>query len=270
MVLFGSRDPDDKPVLFHYTGAEKLALILTSRRLWLSPYSAMRDPRENNTWRPSLGWRGSVDQDSFDVMALWEELDAAVRQRAKLACFTMDRPEHNNSFSGTSRGWARARMWEQYAERHRGAVLVFDHQKLDEVMTTQLDGRMHQGPVRYLDGHWTMEAFRHLMVEDLLERGCVAVADEIIEQHGDDLYFEKDIDWASEFEYRYVTVTEADHEEVEALPALEAIILGMDYPDHEVAVLRYRLSKCGLPDNFPVARCRWSNGHPILLPAFGP
>jgi hypothetical protein len=35
MVLFGSRDPGDEPVLFHYTGAEKLALILTSQRLWL-------------------------------------------------------------------------------------------------------------------------------------------------------------------------------------------------------------------------------------------
>jgi hypothetical protein len=214
MVLFGSRDPGDEPVLFHYTGAEKLALILTSQRLWLSPYSAMRDPRENNTWRPGLSLGDGLDPNSFDAQALWEELDAAVRQRAKLVCFTMDRPEHEYSFSGTSRGWARARMWEQYAERHRGAVLVFDHDKLDEIMTTQIDGRVHKGPVRYLDGYWSMDAFRGLMVEDLLERGCVAVADEIIEKHGDDLYFEKDVDWASEFEYRFVTVSEADHEEV--------------------------------------------------------
>src|SRR3978361_716009 len=51
MVLFASRDPGDEPVLFHYTGAEKLALILTSQRLWLSPYSAMRDPLEDITGR---------------------------------------------------------------------------------------------------------------------------------------------------------------------------------------------------------------------------
>jgi len=269
MALFGGPDPGEGPRLYHYTSAEKLALILTSKRLWLGPYSAMRDPRENGTWRPNLTRRGDTDPPGTDVFELWDQLDAAMRQRAKMVCFTQDRPESGWSPLGADRGWARARMWEQYGDRHRGAILIFDQEKLDAIVTEALPVGLHKGPVHYAAGPWMMQAVGTFELQDIAERGSLAVAEEAIAQHADVLYFEKDIDWASEMEYRYVVINDSHHEEVEALSALLGIIVGMDYPSHELAVLRHRLEQCGLPD-LPVSRCMWSNGSPMPVPAFFP
>jgi hypothetical protein len=48
---------------------------------------------------------------------------------------------------------------------------------------------------------------------------------------------------------------------------LVGIVVGLDYPDQEIAVLRHRMTMGGVAD-VPVARCIWLNGYPQAVPAF--
>src|SRR3712207_7604623 len=64
------------------------------------------------------------------------------RRRARLACLTMDRTP--NAFgSPFHRGWARARMWSQYSDAHRGACLVLDHAALDGAISAHFRSEEH-------------------------------------------------------------------------------------------------------------------------------
>jgi hypothetical protein len=230
--VFDDLKPHEK-YLYHYTGPDKLALILLNETVRLSPYSNMRDPRENSAWRPAFTSSGEGDESEIDVFQLWQDLDAALRQRAKMACFTMDRAPRNPDFPTTARGWARARMWEQYADRHRGAVLIFDHARLEATMADALGDGMLVGPVDYTEGPWKLPEFQPVSLTDVRTNGVGATAERLIESGGSQLFFQKDVDWEGETEYRYVTISDEPYESVKVLSALLGIVVGQDFPDHE-------------------------------------
>jgi hypothetical protein len=253
--------------LYHYTGPDKLALILLNGSVRLSPYSGMRDPRENSRWSPTLTTIGGTNPSNDEVFQLWADLDAALRQRAKMACFTMDRAPRNQIYENTARGWARARMWEQYADRHRGAVLIFDHEALDSTMRASLGNRLLAGSVHYVEGPWSLPDFQPVSIDDVRKKGVGTVAKELIKQGGKQFFFQKDVDWESETEYRYVAVSDEPYESVQVLSALAGIVVGQDYPPQEIAVLRHRMRIAGSAE-VPVRRCLWINGYPQALPAF--
>jgi hypothetical protein len=272
MILFGSLDPGEE-YLYHYTRSETLAIILSgSCSLRLSPYGNSRDPREYMPWYPGFSAEADVDSSpaNFDLLAVCADLDRHWRQRAKMACLTLDHSAPEVRFESPSRGWGRARMWEQYADRHRGAVLMFDRGRLDGAMSSALAGKgnYYFGDVDYTDEpQFAITGSSSLLtVGKILDRGAASVAEQYIEQEGQSLYFRKNRDWASEAEYRYVIVNDSHYEHVPVRSSLVAIIIGMEYPEHEKKVLRHRLEAAGSPD-LPVASAAWQNGSPTLLPS---
>ena len=271
MVLFGSLDPGEE-YLYHYTRSETLAIILAGWcSLRLSPYGNSRDPREYMPWYPGLTAEADVDAspDNFDFLAACADLDRHWRQRAKMACLTLDHSAPELAFESPSRGWGRARMWEQYADRHRGAVLMFDRGRLDAEMSSALlgKGNYYFGEVDYTDEPQFAVAgsSKLLTVGEIFNCGAASVAEQYIEQEGRSLYLRKNRDWASEAEYRYVIVNDSPYEHVPVRDSTVAIVVGMGYPEHEKKVLRHRLEAAGLPD-MPVASTIWQNGSPILVP----
>jgi hypothetical protein len=121
--------------LFHYTTAERaFEKILLTRRLRMSPYRAMRDPLENKDLHLTFAGRvGESDEDSADFeRAAFEALGMikTIRDAVRLLSFTVDTEKWETPWGS---GWARPRMWEQYADNHAGVCLVFD--KTDAIDT---------------------------------------------------------------------------------------------------------------------------------------
>lgn len=138
--------------LFHYTGIDKAKLILDELRMKLSPFTTMRDPREFKAWAPpAVGFTGNATDE--DVERAWAEASArldAVRRRFKLLSLTQD----DLTIPGTyGRGYARSRLWEQYAQVGQGVCLAFAKDAAIAEIPPQLQafGPEYHGGVIYRD-----------------------------------------------------------------------------------------------------------------------
>jgi hypothetical protein len=268
MPLFADLGPGES-YLYHYTSASTLALILDGGSLRLGPYSNTRDPRENKEWWSSFTATDGEDvsPETWDIFEVSRTLDAAIRQRAKLACLTLDRQPSSFSVTHLTRGYARARMWEQYADQHRGAVLIFDRDRLDAAVERTLGHQvLFHGEVQYSDEGTELGLVMRFCVRDTRNPTALrAAADMVIKSHGRSLFFGKNTDWLTECEYRYVAVSDKAEEFVPIKDSLVALVVGMDYPSHEGSVLGYRLERLGVPE-LPVAQLMWFNGSPSPVP----
>jgi len=267
-------------LLFHYASGEKLGMILKSETLWLSPYAETNDPRENREWvaqftLPSTGGRppekylGVNEEVARDAHAATDRL---LRRGARLACFTKDRPKSEGAAQGAlfHRGWARARMWEQYADHHMGACLVFSCSDFIDLVDDQIphgDGDLFAaGSVRYVDRALSIS----LSWTDVVDDGIEATLDRFQTERWtpNDLYFTKNQDWESEREFRIVCSlwNVAETEEHKPLPiaygsSLRGIVLGEHFPEAEGALIASRMDS---QTELGVVRCEWHSGVPIL------
>ncbi len=250
--------------LYHYTSASTLSLILDSGSLRLGPYSQTRDPRENREWLPTFVpiEPDELWPDDWDMFEVSKTLNQTIRQRAKLICFTLDR-ETAAIRRALGEGYGRARMWEQYADLHRGAVLVLEREALDWSVAQEMEHKASSlDPCATAMTARIFDHVMHFQVRDTLD--MAAAAEDVIKTSNGELFFRKNTDWEGETEYRYVVVSDNAAEFVPIQPSLAAIVVGMDYPTQELSVLRYRLEKLDLAE-LPVAGLHWLNGLPMPL-----
>lgn len=270
---------------FHYTTrCAAFEHIIPSRQLRLSPFSQMRDPLEAKlppvTLITGLGTNSPLD----DQLAVMDELNALsardpdpVRDRTKLLCLTVDRhePEAAGPPTNYGAGWARARMWDQYAEHGKGVCLVFSR----PVLTLEVMGRPTQYPrathqeVRYtptgLAGTEATvikvpnniaamrETFPDRPLADLLW-------DVHFGQHKKELLFTKLQDWESEHEYRFVITADEDGPVfVNVTQSLVGVVVGHDFPAWQRAGVR---TLCDTED-LGVSRINWqcASGPELVL-----
>jgi hypothetical protein len=89
----------------------------------------MRDPLENKERAEHLFAPASwSDEDVEKLRAL--ERDALAN--TKILSLTVDRPRDPGVSEAHAWGYARPRMWEQYAENHVGVCLVFDRDHIHQ------------------------------------------------------------------------------------------------------------------------------------------
>ena len=142
---------EDGTWLFHYT-TRRAAFedILPKKRMRFSPYTEMRDPLENK-WLFNSSYTiptGMPDDDPNHpdrTQAFLEARAAAIRESAKVLSLTLDAPGFEEA-PLFGRGWARARMWEQYAENHAGVCLLFRRDAIIERVTESLRSQGLPGP----------------------------------------------------------------------------------------------------------------------------
>jgi hypothetical protein len=223
---------------YHYTTADAaFAHILPTTKLRLSRLAEMRDPVENKDWVqvlfPPPSW-------STEEMLRFEAVARQVIYETKILSFTVDSPEAGRR-PEHSRGYARPRMWEQYAENHRGVCLVFDLTSL----RARIEGEVARfrralfGLVTYsdlpLEHH---ETARSLDATDLVvagrgdyERGLEIHLDE----HAQELFFRKLSDWSTESEYRFI-VTDGTSGDIvlDFGDTLRAVVLGEHFPAWQI------------------------------------
>jgi hypothetical protein len=223
---------------YHYTAsAATFEHILPSGQLRMSSLRCLRDPVENKDW--VQGWFTSASWPPADVARFGAAKDR-VLDETKVVSFTLDEPTGNRS-PQYARGYARPRMWEQYAENHAGVCLVFDRKLLDEWFKVGLPARKHtiSHDIVYSDsplpGH---EAARTLHAVQLIEAGGEDLEVGLrkhLEIHALELFFRKLEDWSTEHEYRYI-VFDKDSVETQILfgDALRAVIVGERFPTWQI------------------------------------
>lgn len=267
--IFSNRVNDDESYLYHYTSASTLAKILESRQLRMGPYSRTNDPRETSEWNPTIDLdEGDEDLSSAELNKMFHRI-GDIRDGVKLACFTLDseidQPQFRLPFH---RGWARARMWHQYANGHSGVCLILDRARWNRDLRTMGENKsaaIYEGPVRYEDA--TLGQYQSLLTfssTELRTGESNKSIKRILDGHGQELFFLKNRDWESETEYRFLAVSDSPEEYVSVSSSLVGIVLGQDFPSTEFSVLGDRLRRNG----FSTVRCahlHWSNGAPLVF-----
>src|SRR5882724_7365273 len=189
--------PAHRDFVYHYTKLERaIENILPSGRLRLSPVDTTNDPWEI---RPEQGGVASVRENLDDLPNMLKELDAVVR-RARLACFCQDDPAAEGRSGSSLWGWARDRLWAQYADNHRGVCLWFDRKALVRSFESALRerGECISGDVEYDDTHAVPPIDADAAVRGPRDQYLA----EYRRMNTRARYFRKRLDWAGEREFR--------------------------------------------------------------------
>ena len=264
---------------FHYTTRDAaFGHILPTRKLRMSPYSAMRDPLENKKWLFPGSY--SVPDDIPDghpehPETAGQEFGAAaneIRDSAKLLSLTIDAEDLRGRAELFGRGWARARMWEQYAENHAGVCLRFKREdltaRITESLNTQGLASPYHRPVGYTDEG--SGGGLPLNLNEIVGKVDGEFVRQFVQQHHIRLFFRKTIDWESEHEYRFVVTTpDMEYVYVDFGDALDVVAVGENCPRWQWPAV---VEACQGLNAEPV-RVEWSTGAPRawrLRPAEAP
>jgi Protein of unknown function (DUF2971) len=256
--------------LCHYTkGEAAFEHILHDQVLRMSPYARMRDPLENREL--AFVSATAVDDSQAEDIRLLHlgELIQQVRNRMVLLSLTADAedgygPEHEPFM----RAWARARLWEQYAQNHAGVCIVFDRVSLLKDLRAHLSAR---GPtaaktVDYSPRGFTDTATSQIDLTRFNPYDLPALARFVIErQH--DLFFVKTLDWKSEHEFRVIhSPDEASGEGYVYVPFLagsvRAVIAGERFAEARLDAARATCDQVGVE----LLRIEWRAGIPRPTP----
>jgi hypothetical protein len=234
-------------LLYHYTTRERaFEHILPTSQLRFSPYRAMRDPLENEAWRPQPAgyWsspaQGQPGDPGHPETNYWQfnSWAAQIWDQAHLLAFTVDADDYSAENERFGRGWARARMWEQYGEGHAGVCLAFDREQLVANFATSLQSQdlasAYHRPVEYTEsGKEPLLLGADMLTEEISQERVSA----LIEANHDSLFFLKALDWRSEYEYRFVVTAPPGGEGVlvEFGDSLVGIVAGEKFPDWQIA-----------------------------------
>lgn len=269
MALFAG-DVEPERYLYHYTTRQAaLASILPQAQLRLGPLTWTNDPRESQHWLVTLSSGApEAGDDAEERVAILREADRLIKATTKLVCFTRDDQErlHRGPGEPFARGWAHSRMWAQYADRHAGVCLVFERDALARaVEELRGQGTLWDGPVIYANRPYLEPDAATLSEEAIRGRGLRAVVDEHVHRHWDALFFVKNEDWATEWEYRWV-LRGRDSRPVffSVAKSLAGIVVGPGFPLADARLLEDYAEDFGVSD--AVGRCLWSNGFPTIVP----
>jgi len=255
--------------LYHYTTLETaLVYILPSRRLRLSPFSKMRDPREYKQWFP--GAAGYYEDKSEDELMRGYAAAAArlnlLRDEFKLLSLTTDSDSAEEGAYG--RGFARSRLWETYAGRGSGVCLVLRKDAALRVIAPQLEavGRAAHGPVHYENLRTHTDVMFNF--EEIFSGDVDAIADRIAANHMEKLFLTKNTEWESEREYRFIVRSPSEYEYVDLASALVAVCRGPQSAREAEHSLRHFANELDIA----IGLVQWDHNDPMLLgrPLGGP
>ncbi len=257
-------------LLYHYTSIESACKILKSNKLRLSNLTTMNDPLE--FCEPdNFSFIGKCE----NISKVIDELRLSLQERenfVRLFCFCKDefcnqeewqnqKAQHKAS-NLLHKGWARNRMWAQYADNHKGVCLVFNKA---EFKTKFMEMKVQVPQRKILED-------REITYTNYLHEFKATMTDEInAKNHGDNFshYFLDDKrlkylffkceDYRDENEYRFVLIDNQLKSATEELfvdigTSLKAIILGQRFSNlirlvPPIDVEQYRIQwNCGFPE----------------------
>ena len=262
--------PED--LLYHYTTRETaLGFILPTGSIRFGLMRYMNDPREAKKWLifpyRDVGLPG-YPQSEEELFAFSAAVSGVFQSTTKILSFTRDAPAED-TFDVFARGYAHPRMWTHYGGGHTGLCLVFNARALSGAIRRALRGRgdLWHAPVVYADEAVDESRAFRIDYGRIAEIGLEDAASEHVAAHRDALFFRKNTDWASEWEYRWVLRSpELAAVFVPIRTSLRGVIRGDAFPDADLDVYRHQLKDY---PNASEGLLRWMNGGPIFVPGHG-
>jgi len=220
--------------LCHYTNEKSAEIIISTMALRFGKISESNDPIEMKRFS-SCGMDPDLSADDKERNRVSNQLMEYLNKILQVICFS-EGTIKNAKFGAFVYGesfeidledglihpgnihnfWERPpyylpRMWAQYGDNHKGACLIFDKNKLINQIVEQtrdLYNISHKAVI-YKDIILDME-YRYSYTDRFYKYytpdtgGIVDFVQNYIKNGSDLTYFSKDIDWASEKEYRFL------------------------------------------------------------------
>lgn len=254
------------PWLGHYTSAATaFEHIVPSNKLRMSPYLLMRDPTENKDLVPGTAF---YPKEGVNHEQAWWEAIGLIKQkrdRMRLLSTTHDVTGYPDGRETFGCCWARPRVWEQYADAHRGVCLVFSREGFTAALTSDLGISVEFGQVEYTPVGIADSAADHIIDERLFDPATSeqAVLD-YLQNERHDLFFLKSDDWTTEYEFRaLLTSTDDEYAFADYGDSLQAVVLGEKFPDWQIAGAK---ELCDA-SNIELKQIIWHKGRPITVKA---
>jgi len=202
-----------------------------------------------------------VDRDALD------EAVADYKRKLRIGAFCLDqlsKTDHEPSL----RGYARPRMWAQYAENHRGVCIVLDRESLNQAVRSKYpdhdDSWVRDGRVRYV----TVVNDPTSIAIEYREGEVQSCVNEYFARYSDSRFFAKHVDWRDENEYRWVYFDPDESGKKSPFVAIKdsvvGLVLGEDYEGSHLPVARMFAEHYELNGN--VVQCRWNRLALYLIP----
>lgn len=263
-MIMGVNDADR--LLYHYTSMRVARdYIVKSRTLRMGSFRNTNDPKESKNWEFNLGTNEKRDMLEFNQRELSKKLSDAFKDHARVLCLSRDTPPltGNQLEDISKRGYAKPRMWAQYADRHKGVCLVLDRKLMDQAVATACAKAfaVYCGNITYRDQSvvpgW--EGDYMINVDELDRRGFERYWRDHVATFKKRLFFEKMADWRDEREFRYVAFSdEAEDIYVDISRALVGVMFGDSAEESEVDALIDVL----LPTSVEMMGLKWKNCSP--------
>ena len=261
---------DSEDAIFHYTklsvGIEK---ILFERRIHLSLVKDTNDPREYS-YRTFYAV-GSRMPDDFSKLysQVLDELDRLLRFQSRIVCFCSNRRprilvnDHKTKEDADSivGGWAKSRMWSQYAEGHTGLCLVFSKKAIEEQMQSVSEFyRIDQ--VRYGPPEAISAQGMTINGNTLSQQGVKDYSINHLRATYESLLFLKNIDYRDEAECRlFVFDPMSAFEYMDISKSLKAVVIGDRTPEVYLPLIKSQCADLGVR----YRKVIWSNATPLLV-----
>lgn len=255
--------------LYHYTSAEVLIKhIAPSMQLRMSPVSLVNDPRELKAWLPSLGFRGGALPMGMEFGDFLLAFNRVMKDHTKVLCFTRDATNMTPDSPPDLYGWgyAHSRMWDRYAEQHKGVCLVFDIDTLGDEIALSIGprGSLLSMGVSYFNYPPNEGGAFHMDTSTINSLGLTDALISHRDQFHGELYFYKAKDWEAENEWRWLLFSNGEDqwEYVSVRRSLAGVIFGCDALKEDVRDVKWTLRNHTA--QLFMGQMLYRNGHPIL------
>lgn len=260
----------DDSLLYHYTSLSSACKILESGSLKLSNLTNTNDPLEFLS-PENFGFSYWGD---IDYRKVFYELTLAGQNRrnyVRMLCFCKDlfctpdewKNEKNQDFADNLlfKGWARSRMWAQYADNHSGVCLVFDKTEFQKYFNALANKDIEILPDRAIDyTNYLTELETSMADINSGKRPIDDYSNFYLEEDKKKFLFQKCQDYRDENEYRFCLINRSLKSPDEAMfvnygTSLKAVILGQKFS---------YILKLQLPKEIELFRINWCFGRPSL------
>ena len=267
---------DNENLLFHYTKTSTaITKILYSRALKFGPLSKTNDPMEFKDPIQMLTADFHIDRD--DTFRILEEIRKAAddrKNKVQLLCFSIDKFENGQTYSGGmhEKGWARSRMWAQYAENHKGVCLVFYKDKLLIEIDKEIKKRRLKSiqvicdRIKYSND---VKEYENAFSVDITEQNVKDDFTNFYLKNKEQFLFQKLEDYRDEQEYRIVLLKDNGMNGIEISVNIENAIAGIITGCDFEPAFNVNIQRISEKYNIPCFHIDWEYGSPSLYKLFG-
>ncbi|MBC8416023.1 MAG: DUF2971 domain-containing protein [Candidatus Cloacimonetes bacterium] len=219
---------NNKDLIFHYTKLERaLEYILKNKQLRFTRFIDSADPHEYKKRIFALtGLFSTWNKFDKKLISCPEKINNIIQQNLRMACFCCNKTNYP--------GYLRSRMWDQYADNHRGLCLAFSKKSLQKAVRKQFKSDFKKNGIVNYYPHKDIR-FERMYKSQAKTIHYTNPNHDIIKEHLNInykfLFFKKHQDYRDEAEYRFI-VLDMDNkfEYIDISDCLVGIILGDIFP----------------------------------------